>query len=85
MERDLEQAKSQGTEVEPREIELLGRINQDVTELTVANRQLQTKCVLLENRNMLNSSQSQVLNFYLLVQKHTDMLIEHLVREGLVQ
>ena len=34
---------------------------------------------------MLSSSANEIMNFYLLVQKHTDLLIEHLVKEGMVQ
>ena len=64
---------------------MLGRINQDVTELTVANRQLQTKCVLLENKHILNSDAARTMQYFLLVQKHTDLLLDYLVKQGAVQ
>ena len=47
LEKELESLRRHGAEVEPKEIELLTKINTDVTQLTVTNRQLETKCVLL--------------------------------------
>ena len=85
LEQELADWREMGSrEADPAELELLNKINKDVSELAFVNRQLETKCMLLENRNVITSFSSSVINYFLLVQKHTDSLVNHLVKEGYV-
>jgi hypothetical protein len=63
---------------------VLKKINRDVTDLTTANRQLEMKCLLLENKERITSSASEAINSYLLTQRYTDQLLEYLLKEGVV-
>lgn len=41
--------------------------------------------MLLENRQLITAFSSSVINYFLLVQKHTDSLVNYLVQEGYIQ
>lgn len=63
---------------------MLKRINKEVSELTAVNRQLELKSSLLENRERITAFSSEVINYFLLVQRYTDSLVDYLFREGIV-
>lgn len=59
---------------------MLKKINRDVSDITATNRQLEMKCLLLENREKITALASENINAYLLVQKHTDSLVDYLLK-----
>lgn len=63
---------------------MLNKINNEVSELTATNRQLTMKVVLLENQQRIMAFSPEVLKFFLLFQKHTDLLLDHLLRENII-
>jgi hypothetical protein len=63
---------------------MLTKINNEVSELTATNRQLSMKIVLLENQHRIMEFSPEVLKFFLLVQKHTDLLVDYLLKEGII-
>jgi hypothetical protein len=40
--------------------------------------------VLIENRERISAFDRELINFFLLVQRHSDALVDHLVVEGVV-
>lgn len=42
------------------------------------------KILLLENRDKILNFSADVMNFFLLLQKHTDYLLDHLLKEGII-
>ena len=63
---------------------MLTKINQEVTDLTNTNRQLTMKIVVLENQGNISNYTQDILKFFLLVQKHTDLLIDNLLKEAII-
>lgn len=51
-----------------------------MSDITATNRQLEMKCLLLENREKITALASENINAYLLVQKHTDSLVDYLLK-----
>lgn len=79
LEREIE---SKEEDVE--EIEVLNKINKDVSNLTSINRQLETKCILLENRERITQITTEIVNYFLLIQKHTENLVNHLHQDNII-
>ena len=48
----------------------------------MANRQLTMKIVMLENQEKITSNFKDMQKFFLLFQKHTDLLVDQLLKEG---
>ena len=42
------------------------------------------KITLLENQERVNTFSQDILKFFLLLQKHTDFLIDSLLKEGII-
>ena len=55
-----------------------------MSDLTANNRQLEMKCLLLENKEKILSSNSEAINYFLLNQKYTDTLLDYLLKEGII-
>ena len=48
----------------------------------MVNRQLTMKIVTLENKDKITSNYKDMQKIFLLLQKHTDLLVDHLLKEG---
>jgi hypothetical protein len=70
--------------VDTSELQILTKINNEVSELTATNRQLSMKIVMLENHERVGQFSQDVLKFFLLVQKHTDLLVDYLLKDGTI-
>lgn len=63
---------------------MLSTINREVTELTNANKQLELKLVLIENRERIGSFAREVVSYFLTLQRYCDALVDYLLAEGII-
>lgn len=84
--RDIEvQRNYEGYEYDETEIQILKRINQEVSELVETNRHLQAKLALLEAQSDLNSKSVDVVNFFAQLQEKMENLISFLLERSIIE
>lgn len=66
------------------ELEILKKINQEVSQLVATNRQLQLKCTMLESQIQFDGRYAENINILLMLQDRMEYLMAFLMEKNLI-